>query len=249
VKRLLSLLALSVFVFAASARAADLPKPTGVAFARTFPYSMVGQLIFTSGNSDYLGSGTVIKPASVLTAAHNLWDLRGGFSTDLLFSRSQYGASALSEQHASRIYVFAGYRESARRVGAESVRTFSSDMGALLFPKAVAGGATAGWWANPSLLNGVYAMRALGYGAVVHTGDDLLSVVPTRGFFSTYGAFYENTSIDIEAGMSGGPVFARGTDGKWYVAAVIVAGSDRPVAGGVRVLNSAAATFIKTYMR
>jgi hypothetical protein len=49
--------------------------------------------------------------------------------------------------------------------------------------------------------------------------------------------------------MSGGPVFGTDVDGKKYVAGVVVASSVEPVTGGIRVLNSTAASFIRRYMK
>ena len=246
-KRLLSSLVL-LAAFAA-AQAADYPEPTGAPFARTFPYSMIGQLLFSNGAYYYSGSGTVVRPSSVLTAAHNLWDADNGFSTDLLFRRALYGATDLSEQYASRIYVLSGYRENARRYSAEDLRAFSYDMGALLFSKPVAGGSYAGWWANPALLTGAKYSIALGYGAEFHSGDDLLSVAQSRGFAHTYGGYYESDSLYFEAGMSGGPVLGRDTDGRLFVAGIVVASSLDPITGGIRILDGTAASFLRRYMK
>lgn len=246
-KRLLS--AAATLALLTSAPAADFPEPTGAAFAHTFPYSTIGQLLFANGRSYYSGSGTVVRPSSVLTAAHNLWDADHGFSTDLLFRRGLYGTTKLSSQYASRIYVLAGYRENARRYSGESVRAFSYDLGALLFSKPVAGGAYAGWWANPALLKRGAASMALGYGGEYHTGDDLLSVSSSAGYAPVFGGFYENDALYFEAGMSGGPVFGEDSDGKLFVAGVVVASSVEPLTGGIRILNSTAAAFIRTYLK
>ena len=81
------------------AQRVDYPDPSGPTSARTFPFSMIGQLEFASGRDYYVGSGTVIRPSSVLTAAHNLWDPYSGWSTDILFTRSRYDDNGLS--HAS----------------------------------------------------------------------------------------------------------------------------------------------------
>jgi len=185
----------------------------------------------------------------VLTAAHNLWDANHGVSTDILFRRGQYGSTHLSQQFASRIYVLSGYRENARRYGGDSVRSFSYDVGALVFARPVANGASAGWWANPALLRPGVEAIALGYGGEYHTGDDLLSVASRAGFLPVLGGFYENDAIYFEAGMSGGPVFGTDVDGKKYVAGVVVASSVEPLTGGIRILNSTAASFIRRYMK
>ncbi len=233
----------------AAAATAAYPQETGAAFARTFPYSMIGQLQFANGSSWFTGSGTVVRPRSVLTAAHNLWDTDGGFSTDILFRRGLAGRSALSAQYASRIYVLSGYRENARRLNPADPRAFSYDSGGVVFRDPVAGGSNAGWWANPSLLTGSAPLLVLGFGGEFHSGDDLLSVSPTSPFAPVVGAFWDNRSIYVESGMSGGPVFARDTDGKLYLTGVIVAGSNEPPSAGIRILDRAAADFIRQYLK
>ena len=241
------LLPIAVLALLAPARAVDYPQPSGAEFTHTFPFAMAGQLLFGNGGKFYSGSGTVTRPSSVLTAAHNLWSAEGGFSTDILFRRALAGETALSEQYAGRIYVLGGYRENARRLTAEDVRTFSYDLGLLVFTRPVAGGAYAGWWANPTLLSG--RTLALGYGGDTHSGDDLLRVASAEGYTPTAGAFYENRALYFESGMSGGPVFGEDVDGKLYVAGVVVAGSIDPIAGGIRILDIAAANFIKRYAK
>ena len=225
------------------------PQETGAAVTRTFPFSMIGQLLFANGDSWFSGSGTVVRPNSVLTAAHTLWDAAGGFSTDILFRRGLAGRADLSAQYASRIYVFSGYRENVRQATLDDPRAFSYDTAGLVFRAPVAGGSSAGWWANPALLTGAAPMLALGYGGEFHSGDDLLSVAPAAGFIPVVGAFWENLSIYSESGMSGGPVFARAADGKLYLAGVVVAGSNAPPSTGIRILDRAAADFIRRYLK
>jgi hypothetical protein len=229
--------------------AVDLPDPTGRDFARTFPYSMVGQLLFDSGHRSFSGTGTVIRPQSVITAGHNLYDINTGWSSRIVFRRSQYGDTTLGEKFPSRILVLAGYQSRVAYNGPVRARTFAVDTGAMKFRTLVAEGASAGWSADPSLLDGDAYNIALGYGAETHTGDDLLFVEPDRAFGQTVGAFYENRSIYFEAGMSGGPVFARDGDGNLWVCATIVSGSTRPVAGGVRVFNAKVADLINNHLR
>ena len=229
--------------------ALDLPDPTGREFARTFPYSMIGQLLFNSGRRSYGGTGTVIRPQSVLTAAHNLYDVNNGWSTRITFRRGQYGDTNLNEKYPSRILVLAGYQSRLLTNGPDSMRTFAVDTGAMKFTSPVAGGASVGWTTDVTLLRrGTYNI-ALGYGADTHSGDDLLFVEADRSFSQTVGAFYENESVYFEPGMSGGPVFARDDDGNLFVCATIVSGSDRPVAGGVRVFNAKVADLINNYLR
>jgi hypothetical protein len=213
-----------------------------------FPYSMAGQLIFTSGDNDYQGSGTVVYKRSVLTAAHNCWDIDNGWSTNVEFNRARSGAATPNHEFARRIYVFAGYQGNARRYGADSVHAFSSDLGGLRFPFALANGSFAGWRADTRLLTGETYNIALGYGADQHSGDDLLFVEPSYAFEPIFGAFFENGSLTFEGGMSGGPVFAQVGPGELRVAGIIVAGSDDPPTGGIRALNGPAARFLRAYL-
>jgi hypothetical protein len=250
---LVALIAFGTLAYAAEPVAAPAPpahpQETGATFARTFPYSMIGQLHFSNGNSWFIGSGTVVKPRSVLTAAHNLWDEDGGFSTDVLFRRGLAGDSALSAQYARRIYVLSGYRENVRQFSNTDVRAFSYDTGGLVFRDLVANGSNAGWWANPALLNGTAPVLALGYGGEVHSGNDLLSATPTLPFYPVVGAFWNNLSIYCESGMSGGPVFSRNTDGKLFITGVVVAGSNDPASTGIRILDRTATDFITQYLK
>ncbi len=243
------LLALLLLAGSLAARAADYPQPTGADFAHTAPYSLIGQLLFSSGDGYYSGTGTVIRPSSVLTAGHIVYDFDGGWSTDVLFRRGQYGRTDLSEQYATRLYILGGYRRSVVAHGADDVRAFANDIGGLRFASPVADGAAAGWATDRSLLTGAAYNIALGYGGEYHSGDDLLAVEPKAAFTQSYGPFLENESVYFESGMSGGPVFARDAKGNFYIAGIVVSGSVDPVAGGIRALNATASDFIKRYLR
>ena len=228
-------------------RATEYPQPTGIDFARTFPYSMAGQLLFSSGRRTFSGSGVVIGTKSVLTAGHNLYDFYGGWSTNTEFRRARYGSDSLVRRVASRQYLLGGYRETVARFGSDHVYTFASDMGGVRFTNAPADEGHAGWSTESSLLTGTAYNIALGYGGEFHSGDDLLFVEPGTAFRKTLGPFFENRSMYVEFGMSGGPVFAE-QNGVLVVTAIIVSGSSRPVVGGVRVINAKAATFIQQYL-
>jgi V8-like Glu-specific endopeptidase len=210
---------------------------------------MIGQLLFDSGQQSYLGSGTVIRPRSVLTAAHNLYSPDTGWSADVQFRRSNYGyGDYLDLKVGRRLYVLGGYRSSSNYYGTDSVPAFSQDTGGIVFSTTVANGGYAGWIAQPSLLTGTGYNVLLGYGADPHDGEELLSVVPTEGFSKIYEAFFENESVAVEHGMSGGPTFARGDDGNLYVAGVVVSAAADSGVGGIRALNTTVANFIRTYL-
>lgn len=225
------------------------PAPIGAELTAKFPYSMAGQLIFSSGDYDYQGSGTVINKLSVLTAAHNVWDADEGWSYDLEFNRARSGRKIATRVMASRVFVFGGYQNAAARHGADSVRAFAYDLGGVRFKVMPADGSFAGWKADISLVTGSTYNICIGYGAETHTGDDMLFVEPPGSFYQTFSAFYENDTLTFEGGMSGGPVFAQVAPNELRIVGVIVAGSDDPPAGGIRAINANGARFITTYLR
>ena len=233
----------------AAAQSVSYPQVADENIVEQFPFSMAGQLIFTSGDMDYQGSGTAVYKRSVLTAAHNCWDIDHGWSTNIEFNRARSGPATPYQFFARRVFVFAGYQANARKHGPDSVIAFASDLGGLRFPTALAGGSFAGWRADAGLLTGDTYNIALGYGADVHNGDEMLYVEPEFAFLQVYSAFFESEFLTFEGGMSGGPVFAAVAPGDYRVAGVIVAGSDDPPSGGIRALNAAAARFLQTYLR
>lgn len=244
-KRLLSLLALALPL----AAVAEYPNPTGSDAARTFPFSMIGQLTFFSGNGSFIGSGTVVQPRGVLTAAHTLYDPGVGWSTDLIFKRGHYDGSDLSIRSPRRLYVLAGYQDNAGIYGPDSVRTFARDTGGMFFMKKVAGGGYLGWSTDLTLLTGKTFKLALGYGASTHSGEELLSVNAVTPFASTYGSFYESEGLGIEGGMSGGPVICTLPDGSPSIGGVVVSSSAGfPVSGGIRIVNGGVSSFILNYL-
>jgi hypothetical protein len=235
-------------VLTPSAEAINRPNTLPAKNARSAPYVLVGQLYFTSGNVDYIGSGTVVRPRSVLTAGHNVYDPDGGWSTDVEFRRSAYGASALTDVFATRLYVLGGYRQATNTYGPDSLRSFAYDAGGLIFGKALAGGAYESISSNPAYVGASYVRVAVGYGAEFHSGDYPLYVVPTTAFFPVFGSYWENRSMAVEGGMSGGPLYTRISSSAFVVSAIIVASSGPPEASGVRRVDAAITSFVSTYL-
>ena len=243
-KRIFLLITLALLPLALVARS---PRPVGINVTRTFPYSMVGQLTFFSGDGYYIGSGTVVQPFGVLTAGHNLYDGVGGWSTDLVFKRAHYDDTELTVRTASRIYVLGGYQSGVQQYGGDDVRTFARDTGGLSFLTRPAAGSFLGWTTDRNILTTAAPKAAFGYGAEVHSGEQLL-VVGATPFHSVYSTFYESDNTGIEAGMSGGPIIATLPDGTRALCGVVISGSDFPVTGGIRILNSTVSDFILKYL-
>jgi len=231
-----------------AAQAVSNPEPIGAAQTGKFPFSMAGQLVFKNGASYYQASGTVVWQRSVLTAAHNLWSPESGWSTEMEFNRARSGPSIASRQFATRLFIFGSYRSAAAQYGTDSVRTFANDLGGLRFSRMPASGMYAGWVADVTGLTGGPPAICLGYGAVIHTGNDLLSVISAAPFVQATGAFMENFSLTFEEGMSGGPVFFPVAPDDLRIVGVVVAGSDTPPSGAIRAIDAAGAAFITTYL-
>lgn len=238
---------------AASAHAqVSYPRPLSKASAQSSYSSMVGQLFFSSGPGEYIGSGAVIRPSSILTAGHNLYDPKTGWSTNTEFRRAAYGQTALSAQYSSRMYLMSGYKKNVDRYGANDLRSFAHDVGGVRFNKTLANGNYALFSAKGSLISTRTQKEAIGYGAKApHTGDYPLSVSTTTSFHASINSFYENNALTFEPGMSGGPVFCRDTNGQFYVVAVIVAISSNPAkpTGGVRPFGPLISKLVSTYLK
>jgi len=242
-----SILALFALVFTGQAVAVK-PQKLSLSQSEQFPYSMVGQLYYTSGRVDYQASGTLIHQRSVLTAAHNLWDEFGGFSVSIEFNRGRHGAEALSHDIPTRKFIFAGYRAAVVERGIAPNLAFARDLGGLRFASAIADGSYVGWKAQPTLLTGDTQPLAVGYGAEIHSGDEPLAVEPMSAFEPVKGAYLETVGTRFESGMSGGPVLVE-EGNEWRVVGVIVSGREAPEpAGGVRALNSTSSVFIRKYL-
>ena len=244
-KRSLFLIALALLPLIARA---DNPKAVGIDAARTFPYSMIGQLTFFSGDGAYVGSGTTVQPRGILTAGHNLYDASAGWSTDLVFNRGHYYSTNLAVKYPTRIFVLGGYQENVTTYGGDSLAAFQRDTGGAIFKGRVAAGGYLGWSTDKTLLTGSSPRVALGYGAEIHNGDELLAVQAAKPFVSVFKAFFESIGTGIEAGMSGGPLIGTLPDGSPTLCGVVISGSERPVAGGVRIVNGTTSDFILRYL-
>ena len=231
-------------------QAAAQAAPVSVANLRnTAPYDSVGRLTMRMGTSNRVGSATVIKPYSLLTAGHNLYSKGTGWRTNVVFQRSYHNGTSASSSSASRLFIPGGYAAAVDSGSATTNTAFSRDTGGVICFSRPMNGGHAGWWANTALLTGSAYNMSLGYGAQVSNGGQLQRSAPTRAFTLVTGSYYKNATYGLEGGMSGGPVFARsGTS--WYVCAVNVSG---PVAvntgAGVRALDTDTVNLIRNNLQ
>lgn len=233
----------------ASLKAQSLPVPVGAATTqKTTPYLFAGRISATFGVDEYIGSGTVIRPARVITCGHILYDEFEGWATGVYFERGLYNNTRLSLKYATAKLLLSGYSAAVTKEGADSSRAFSRDLGGLKFNASTFGfNGYAGRWANPALLtSGLYNITSLGYGGEVHNGSELLRCSSKRRFFSELGPYYYTDGFAIEGGMSGGPVLAN-YGGKWYTLGVNVSGDGS--SSGIRAFDKEAETFIASSLK
>lgn len=238
-------LILGVLGISGELKAQFFPTEVGEYATHQNPYYYVGKMYggFSSvGN--IVGSGTVIKRYTVLTAAHCLYIKPDGWASSVDFERAKYYGSAENSTYASRLSILGGYSNNSGSNGRNNAKGFSYDAGCFLCVDMPANGGYAGWWANSYGLTSTIPKMSLGYGAHYHDGEQMLRSAPTRTYRQSYGSFYTNTSYRIEGGMSGGPTFVR-YKGNWYVCAINVAGSD--TMAGVRCLSKTTTSMLKQY--
>lgn len=196
---------------------------------KTFPYYFIGYVSFLEGSSPYQGSGTVVRPRSVLTCAHVLWSPSTGWSSNVKFYRERYGSSYAKLAAPNRIYIHGNYQPNALTHGQGSSYTFAWDIGWMRFSTQLAGGGYSGYATNYGALTGSNYCVAVGYGG----GRYPKYSEPSRGYVRwSNSAYFTNSSYDHQGGMSGGPIFAR-INGRLYVTAVVVSSG-----GGVRAIDS-----------
>ena len=244
------LFCLLLVAFAPLAEAISYPRALPSNYNNIYPFYLIGQLFFKSGNVDYIGSGTIAGSYSVLTAGHNVFDPHTGFSTNFQFYRNTYGPShSFPVQVPKQRFVFGGYQQAAQD-GPDTVTAFAFDAAGLVFPSFVhPAGLRAPSSGDPALLSMRYNKVLVGYGAEgAHQGDYPLYSEPTTPFYQTNDHFYEDFSIYVEGGMSGGPLMVHLPTG-WAVMGIVVSGSTRPAAGGVRMLDAKLKSFIATYLK
>ncbi|MDB6135118.1 MAG: hypothetical protein JWM59_3361 [Verrucomicrobiales bacterium] len=249
--RLILAAAIAAAPFLAAGSAAAQASPTSVNALRNYnPYYYVGRLTYKDGTIPRQGSGTVIKPYSILTAAHCLWSRGNGWRTNFVFQRAYSNGTWASSSTARQPFILGGYTTAVINSGANNTAAaFSRDTGGIIFFSRPMNGGYAGWWQNPALLTGPSYNMCLGYGSEWHNGQEMLRSAPSSAFIGQTASWYTNTSCAIEAGMSGGPVFAQ-YNNLWYVCAVNVSGTaSRTSGGGVRAIDADTSVLIKNYLQ
>ncbi len=215
-----------LFLSAAAASAQTVPYAFGRQNTYTFPYSMLGRVEYLKGSAGYHGSGAIIRPQSVLTCSHVLYDPNTGWSSNVKYARGAYGNTWLQRSRAATLYTLGGYQENARAYGGADYRAFQYDLGGMTFSNFPGRGGSTGWGQNPSVLTTPgYYKAAFGYGGDEHNGKLLLKLEVYSTYYQSLGGYYLTSAAHSEHGMSGGPLMTQYPDGSFRPIAVIVSGN------------------------
>ena len=205
-------------------------RPTEITAAQAVevPYRLSGRLLVYQGSHGYLGTATYIRRYTGLTAAHLLYSGKNGFSTAVRYEPALYGQALMDPTPVGFFSVLSGYQAVAAGEDATDA-AFERDMGYLVLTKPAYKNEWASWSADPAQLEQTSSAQVLGYAAEKFRGDKLAQVLVDAhyGVILSPGLF-ESTRYYAEEGMSGGPVYTIGNDGRLAVSAVTVGGTSPP---------------------
>lgn len=214
------------------------------------PYLFNGQIQTDIG----FGSGVVVKPRVVLTAAHVLFDdvLLGFAQNARWFFQKHKGDHEPLPQTPRGWYIFEGYaaqRQADNSPGLSSPSSQELDAAALFFvespthPNLPGRGGYGGYLASDELnnpwLTGSQLKMLVGYpiDRIDATNQGRMhATVPTNATFtSTARRVFATSDLKSYPGNSGGPLYVQYVDGKYYPAAIYLGGASQTL---VRAIDS-----------
>jgi hypothetical protein len=221
--------------------------PSAVPFpgvATNAPYCFNGQLQTSVG----FGSGFVVQPRVVLTAAHVLFnDYTLAYASTVNWFFQRYQGQNEPQPLAPRgWYVFDGYaaqRQLDNSPGISSPASQNLDAAAVYFLANAGGGGYGGYLAtdadaNQYLLNADNKFLA-GYplnGVVTTDQGKLFATTPANlNFTRLYTHVYATTNIQSYPGNSGGPLYVQAVGNQYYPAGIFLGGSGETI---VRAIDS-----------
>ena len=219
----------------------------------TLPYGYVGQLRSDVGS----GTGFVVKPRVVATAAHAVYDATNeAFKTGLqwLFQRQSFYPGQISGSYEPKpqvprgVLILDGYASAAGASGESSSASRNLDVAALYFFEDAGWGGYSGYLAsdnasgNEFLLSSELQKILVGYPVdgidPINQGKMHATPPITDAFLhdptgtdpsgNAY-QLYKTTSIASSGGASGGPLCIKLDDGNYYPAAVYLGGNGESV--------------------
>lgn len=242
----------------ASAQTTTIARPfaIGLAHAQAKPYNFTGRVFSFDDVFTGIGSATLVRRHTALTAGHVVYQAAVGFITRATFSRGLYKEYTLQKQQVVAANALSGYATASAATGENSFEAFDRDMGLLVF---LAPPIDEDWGTfttdtrsltNPQTPSVNFGRFVLGYPGISFDGRTQAYIVPTTPFVEIGGAgsgAFENDEYTAEPGMSGGPIYVF-QDGKQVIAAETVGGIDDTSgtfnASIVHGINAEAAQFL-----
>jgi hypothetical protein len=228
----------------------------GLEHAENKPYDFTGRVFVDDSDVAEIGSGTLLRRHTVLTAGHVVYNTTEGFIQSASFSRGRYGNYALSDQQVTSVQVLAGYQTAvagdvAAATDEEDLATLETDMGLMIITAPPVDSDWGNYDPDPTQLTNNDGRFILGYPGVTFDGRTLAYLVPTAPYVELgeidSGAFSNELYI-IEQGFSGGPVYAVVNNEQVVVAENTAAQTDTTGEFNlmfVRAIDTTAAKFLQ----
>lgn len=235
-------------------------------FLDTPKYTTVFQNVGKIETTISKGSGTIIRPRTVLTAAHKIYRSDVGFVNQLRFKRNFNGGpryvqaytSAVSSEHTDLevggVRVWSNYQNLANQ-GSNTLQAFSQNVGLVYFNSLLFQGRHAGYGVNkPDTVTQPPSLKiTMGYGMPRFEDLAILGNLPLAGWTYTafkplrgYGLLWVNPNLITYPGMGGGPLFQRQhNDTTWYVRGIMVTESTELPFSTYRIIDNGVYNFIK----
>ena len=208
------------------------------------PYQYVGQFRTDAGS----GSGFVVRPRVVATAAHAVFDdgtLSAATGQQWLFQRDRTSFE-VKPQTPRGFYIFTGYsaqRTTENTPGTSSPLSQTLDAAAVYFLEDAGRGGFSGYLASDSTPNEWLLSSAqktlVGYpidGVPAADQGRMHATPPANAIFThSFGRTYTTASLRSSGGTSGGPLCVQYQNGNYYPAAIYLGGTGQTV---VRVIDS-----------
>ncbi len=192
----------------------------------------------------FRGSAVIARdPKLIYSCGHVLYD-NGMWATDYLFYRAYNGRYSPDPTNAAspRGYrYFTSYTNNVDTYGQDSGRAFAYDF--TVFYGTSSFGPAVGWWSDGgAVMRSGKLKRIVGYpsrleynnarGYYFQHGTDWF----TNRALQTRGAYHYFRNVSTGGGNSGGPVFAKDANGRYYLGGILVSGSSNTA--GIYALNS-----------
>ncbi len=192
----------------------------------------------------YRGSAVIARDERLLYSCGHVLYEDGLWATDYLFYRAYHGRYSPDPSIGASprgFRYFTSYSNNADNYGANSGRAFAFDFA--VFYGTDSFGPAVGWWSDgASIMRSGRSKRIVGYPSRLEYNN-------ARGYYFQHGTnWFTNRALQVRGayhyfrnvttggGNSGGPVFAKDTDGKYYLGGILVSGSYSTA--GIYTLNN-----------